>query len=488
MKEKNINILAVDTGLTGCKALVFDREGNVLAEAERETPVETGPHGCSVIDMEQLWKTACKVIAEAAAACAGRGAIGCVGFSGHGNGLYCVDASGRPSGKAITSMDMRSAGELATLQPESAEWLKQQTTQQLWPGQPGAILRWLKRQYPEQYRRIHKVMFCKDYLAFRLTGEVATDFSDISASGLMDNVNGGYHAGILAHLDIGEAMGMLPPVIRGYDFRGGVSAQGSMDTGLAKGIPVIGGMFDVDACVYGCGTFLPGGSCSIAGTWNINTAVADGMRYSPRIRQCARRTDGQSALLIDSSATSATNIKWFVDAVLEEADYEQFDARMENYIYASDSPFFLPFIKGTLLPDGPGGAFTGLDVSCGQEKMFAAVYEGIGFAHRWHLENLELAGAQIDTVRVTGGAARGRHFRRLLADICGKSFEAVNVEQSGALGVWAAACAATGISDSMEAAIGGRVKVIDKALADKPRNQIFNQRYMKFKELLKCHL
>lgn len=489
MSDKRNYILAVDAGLTNSKAIVYDDSGNILMESSATTPVESGPDGISQINMDELWRVVCGLISEVSGKLAGYGSIVCIGFSGHGNGLYCIDASGKPVGKAVTSMDLRAAEELMSLDPDNAEFIRNKSMQQLWSGQPGMILRWMKKTVPEQYSRISKFMLCKDYLAYRLTARVATDYSDISASGLMDNHAGCYDNELLIRLGIPEMINALPECIRGYDIRGTVSSQGANDTGLAEKIPVIGGMFDVDACAYGCGAISPGDLCSIAGTWNINSLVSASRSYSDKIRQCIIRTDGNKSLIIDSSATSAINITWYLKKLknLGQSDFDRFDADIAEYCYSLDSPYFMPFVNGSLGTGLNKAVFTGIDLSCGPDNLFAAVYEGVCFAHRWHLENIDSSNLT-RVLTLTGGAAKGKQFCQLFADINGREVRTVNIAQSGAFGIWAAAAYAAGYFASMEQAVESKLDVVNRFVPDIDRHELFNNRYNNFKELIKCHL
>ncbi len=483
-------ILAVDSGLTACKALIFDMTGNVLTESGAATPVISSSDGASFIDMDKLWNVICSVISDAfLSGKISPAEIKCVGFSGHGNGLYCIDQNGLPVGPAVTSMDVRAKDLIDELTETQTDFLKHKSMQHIWPGQPGIILRWIKEKKPEQYRNIHKIMFCKDYLAFRLTGKVATDYSDISSSGLLDNSESTYDPEILNCLGIPEIKSALPNIIKGYDIRSGVSTQGAEDTGIPEGIPVIGGMFDVDACVYGSGVFFPKDACCIAGTWNINAVVSDKMSFYPNIRQCVKRTDGKTSLMIDSSATSSVNIEWYLKKFLGiENQYNVFDCYLKSYEITFDSPFFIPFINGSLNNIFHKGAFIGLDMTCDKGKLFAAVYEGVCFAHRYHIEKLEKSGAKIELVRITGGAARSTNFCRLFTDITGKRANTTNFSQSGALGLWAGAVVALGRYENMASAIKEKVMFCEIYSPDLARHKLFTKRYEKFKELIKCRL
>lgn len=472
------NILAIDVGLSFCKALLFDEVGDVIDSATYPTPVLNPASRISEINMTDLWHVVSEIIKQTVR----KNPVAAVGISGHGNGIYCLDSDANPVANAITSMDIRAENGIRTLSEQQKNLLVSRSTQNLWAGQPGMILRWLKTNNQEEYSRIDKIMLCKDYLSFMLTGVYATDWSDISASGLLNNLSGKYDFEMLDALDISEFRDKMPPVIRAFDIRGGVSETAAAETGLQAGIPVIGGMFDVDACVYGAGVVEPGTLCAIAGTWNINTMVIDKASFEPKVRQCIRRSDGEKSMLIDSSATSAVNIRWLLKKMLN-ADYITFDAVLNEYEWNENSPYYLPFINGSLDTAIKKGALISLDISHDSKDIMAAVAEGICFAHRFHIENIAQAGAEFEKIRLTGGAAKDS-FCQLFADICGFPVEIVSEKQSGVAGIRAAARVALEQCPDMTSSASVEKEFKPKAA----RCPLFNQRYKQFKELIKCLL
>ena len=474
------NILAIDVGLSFCKALLFDDAGDIIASTSCPTPGVNPSSGLSEINMTDLWKAVSKIIQQAV----GNNSVAAVGISGHGNGVYCLDSKGNPVGNAVTSMDRRAENEINLLSDKQKDFLTSRSTQSLWPGQPGMILRWLKHHKSEEYSRIDKIMLCKDYLSFMLTGVYATDCSDISASGLLNNISGKYDTEILAVMGIPEFNDKLPPVVRAFDIRGEVNEIAAVQTGIQTGTPVIGGMFDVDACVYGAGVTKPGTLCCVAGTWNINTAVIKKPCFEPKIRQCIRRGDGEKSMLIDSSATSAVNIEWLLKRLFKNSiDYKDFSDELEIHEWNNDSPYYLPFINGSLGTVAKKGALVGLDVSHDSKDMVAAVAEGICFAHRFHIENLAQAGARFDKIRLTGGAAKDS-FCQLFSDICDLTVETVNERQAGAAGIRAAANVALGKCSDMKL----DVTINKEFKSNHKRCLLFNKRYQQFKELIKWPL
>jgi L-xylulokinase len=478
-------ILAIDAGLSFCKAVLFGEDGAVLVSNSSPTPVRSDSDGGSEIDMAELWNTVAETVRKTVSGFDAK-EIAAVGISGHGNGLYCLDASGAPAGNAVTSMDLRASAFLPD--ERRASVLRSLTLQKIWAGQPGIILRRMKRERPRDLKRIRHAMFCKDYLSYKLAGKIHTDFSDISASGLMNNLTGKYDPAIFGNLELPELADILPPVIRGFDMRGAVTEDAAAQTGIPVGTSVIGGMFDVDACVYGAGAVETGKLCAIAGTWNINTALVERPVFSPEIRQCVRRTDGVSFMLIDSSPTSAVNIEWMLKKFFTGVyDYGKFESAVQECKWKISNPYWLPFVSGSLETVAGKGALLGVDITHGAADMMAAVAEGVCFAHRFHFGNLAAAGAVMGPVRFSGGAARPA-FCRLFADVCGLPVETCSSKQTGAEGVRTAALVALGRYPDM--GVGVKANTVPEHIyePDKYRHKIFQTRYERFKELIQCRL
>ena len=126
-----------------------------------------------------------------------------LGNTGHGNGLYLLDKQGQPLRNGIQSMDTRAAEVVDG-------WNQRQlharvfpfTLQSFWPAQPNALLVWLKQHEPQQYDRIGAILMVKDYIKYRLTGEVTADYTDMSGANLMDVRNRSYSRELMALYDL----------------------------------------------------------------------------------------------------------------------------------------------------------------------------------------------------------------------------------------------------------------------------------------------
>ena len=117
-------------------------------------------------------------------------------------------------------------------------------------------------------------------------------------------------------------------------------------------------------------------------------------------------------------------------------------------------PVFLPFLTASNVDPRARGAFLGLNASHDRRHMARAVYEGVAFSHRWHLEKLIASrGGREGVIRLAGGAARSPVWTQMFADVTNMPVEAVTAAETGALGCAIAVAAALGdFSSPAEAA------------------------------------
>jgi L-xylulokinase len=307
-------LLGVDSGCTMSKAALFDPAGKEIAVASRKTETRTPRPGFIERDAEQAWRSAAAAVREVVGKSGvAPGDVACVACAGHGNGLYLVDKQGRPVRPAILSTDTRARGITDRWRADGVDKaVRPLTMQSIWPAQPNALLAWLKQHEPETLGRAGWVLMCKDYIRFRLTGEIRAELTDMSGTSLMNVGTGAYDAEVLEAFGVADLADLLPPLVRTADVCGGVTAEAAAATGLREGTPVAGGMFDIDACSLSSGLVDERPLCMVAGTWGNNQYVS----RTPVVDEDVFMTSCYSIpgyyLMLEGSATSASNLEWFV--------------------------------------------------------------------------------------------------------------------------------------------------------------------------------
>lgn len=479
-------LLGIDAGLTVIKAVLFDLSGQARAVARVSTPLSVKADGRSEIDMTSQWTATCQAIRSVfrqtetdARQIAG------IGVSGHGNGAYLLDRNGAALGPAISSMDHRALPLVNTCAATSRVALRDLTFQTLWSGQPGMILRWLRQHDPARYRQIGAVLFCKDWLRYCLTGVPATDFTDVSASGLYALRSRAYDPAICELLEIPEVLTRLPQVYPSHQVIGAVQAAAAQQTGLVAGTPVVAGLFDVTANALGSGLVDEGRFCVVGGTWSLNIALSRQPRVPTAIRQCVIYADHTLYSNIDSSATSTANLEWFLRRVLgDRVTYADFEHALVKAQPTDTAPLFLPFVYGGLRDDDPGAGFLGLRSSHSLDDLLRAVAEGIAFTHRYHVENLRREGLTGDRILFSGGSSRNRPFCQILTDILGEPVTVPASDETGALGASMVTATGIGVFPHVQDAAARMVRERETYVPDLAQSKLYGQRYDRFLDAL----
>ncbi|HXV44318.1 MAG TPA: FGGY-family carbohydrate kinase, partial [Anaerolineae bacterium] len=317
-------LLGLDNGNTVSKAAIFDLSGKELQVASRKVETNYPQPGWTERSMDALWHETAEAIREviAKAGIKSEEIVG-IGSSGHGNGVYLLDKAGKPVWNGIQSLDTRAAD---LVDGWNAGAINDQafprTLQSFWPAQPNALLAWFKQYEPAIYERIGAALLCKDYINYCLTGEIRSDYTDMSATSLLDVPNRGYSPDLMRLYGVPEMVEALPRLAFSFEIIGQVTPKAAAATGLAIGTPVVGGLFDVDASAIGAGVTRPGQACIIVGSWSINEVVTAKPIVSRDIFMTTIFADPEYWLTIEASATSATNLEWFVNQFCAEERIE----------------------------------------------------------------------------------------------------------------------------------------------------------------------
>lgn len=449
-------ILAIDSGLTVTKAVIFDLEGQEIAVARTVVPqLLPAPHHIER-DMRNLWQLTSQatqqVLTQSNTDPARILAVGC---TAHGDGLYLLDHSGAPLGPGILSLDSRATREIDDWQTRGIDQQVLALTGQVpHVSAPVALLAWIKREQPERFARIAHVLSCKDWLCYCLSGRIGTDRTEASAS--FTNVHSqDYCVDTLSLYELSMLTPALPEIAHSANVVGAITTEAAKNTGLCEGVPVIAGLHDVTASALGMGAHAAGVMGIVAGTYSINEIVAPEPAVDERWF-CRSAIEPQSWNHMAISPASTTNYDWFLDTLCagERASsgqdvhamlYPEIDAALCR----SSSVFYHPYLYGSPMGASPSAGFLGLRGWHDRGDMLAAVLQGIVFNHRHHIDALREQ-FTVSTARLTGGASRNPLVAQLFADILNTSVTVVDVDEAAARGVALCAGAATGAWSSYD--------------------------------------
>jgi L-xylulokinase len=484
-------LLGIDNGLTVSKAAIFDLDGREVAVVGHKTET-TYPHpGWTERDMEALWRTTADAIRGAIVRAGIRPEeILAIGNSGHGNGIYLLDQDGGILRQGIASMDTRAAAIVdawyaAGVHPKAFPLI----LQSFWAAQPPALLAWIKRSEPEIYARIGAALPCKDYLKYRLTGTLTTDYTDISSTSLLDAQNRRYSQELLDWYGIGEMMAALPRPIWSHEIAGLVTPEAAEATGLAPGTPVVGGLFDVDAAPLASGIIDEGILGLVSGTWGINEVVTREALIDERLFMTTLFTIPGMWLTIDGSATSATNLEWFVTQFCSDEKAQAAARGISVYDVCNEQVaaipttdiIFHPFLYGSNVQATARAGFYGLAGWHTKAHVLRALYEGVVYGHLAHVEKLRLAGAQITSARFTGGGSHSHVWTQMFADALQLVVEVPDGSEVAALGAAMAAGIGVGVYRDHAEAVARAVRIARRHEPDPALRGYYGNRYAEYR-------
>jgi len=439
--------IGIDMGSTGLKAVAFEAgSGLGLATAG------------SVLPLQRTRGGGCELAAEAIAGAlqhALRGvtrqladrvhdvlAIGC---TGHGAGLYVLDAQGRLlRGRAVASTDQRAAARArALLRPFGAR-LAEAVGCGPWAGQPTLVAAELVAAGELRREEIRHLLFAKDYLGFLLTGEMATDASDASTAGLLSLATGEPAPLAFEAVGLPELAGALPPLQPSGTVLGRLKPALAEACGLPAGLPVAVGTIDLLASLDAVDAPARGQAVAVLGTWCVNAVVAPVRAPQPAVGGVVHFGAPDRRLYLENSPSSMANLAWLARTLGFADAAAVVDAAMTVPLGA-DGLRFLPFINGGgVSPDASGG-FIGLAAHHERQHLARAAVDAVLALHAWHLDRLAVLGLGAPAqVAALGGGARDVRMVQLLADFLGHPVERCGDDETGARGAALYAARAVG--------------------------------------------
>ena len=451
-------LVGLDVGTTGVKAIAVSERGEVLARAEQGYPLATPQPGWTEQDPENWWRAAEAALGGLAVEPAA------VGLSGQMHGLVVLgdhDAVVRP---AILWNDQRTGAEVHELeQLVGAERLLELTGNAALTGFTAPKLLWIRRNEPEAYARIRRVLLPKDYVRLRLTGEHATDVSDASGTLLFDVAARTWSTPMLEALDIPAAW--LPPALESTE---------------------LGGAGDQAAGALGVGVDAPGPLSVVLGTSGVVFAALERYPSQPNGALhtfCHAVPETWHAMGVMLSA--AGSLQWLSNA-LGNVPTDTLLHEAAEWPPGCEGLLFQPYLAGERTPHADPdarGAFVGLTLRHDRGALVRAVLEGVAYGLRDSLELLRGLGVAADVGRVSGGGARSTLWLEIVAAVLDLPLERTAAEEGAAYGAALLGGVAKGVFGDAHEAVAACVRVRDRIEPDADLRAAYEDGYRRFRTL-----
>jgi len=464
-------LLGIDVSTTATKALLVDEAGVVVAVAANEYPFETPQPLWSEQDPSLWWYGAVQSIRQVLAQSGIPAAeIASVGLTGQMHGLVLLNAHGEVLRPAILWNDQRTGAQCDEIRARLGKAnLVRLTGNDALTGFTAPKILWVREHEPELFAQATHFVLPKDYLRFRLTGQIATDRAGAAGTLLLGLRTRDWSDEVLAALDIPRDF--VAPTHEGPQITGTISQTAAEATGLKVGTPVVAGGGDQAAGAVGVGAVAEGIVSLVLGTSGVVFATVNSPFYEPegRLHAFCHAVPGRWHLM-GVMLSAAGSLRWYRDTLAPGVGYDDLLAPAEPIPAGSEGLLYLPYLTGERTPHPDPlarGAFVGLTVRHSQAHMTRAVLEGVAFGLRDSFELMKGVGlSQIRQVRVSGGGARSPLWRQILADVLNSELVTVNTTEGAAYGAALLAGVGAGVWPDVDAACAAAIHVTGQTAPD----------------------
>jgi xylulokinase len=440
-------VLGIDSSTTATKAVLVDPTGRVASAGTGEYTFDS-PHPGWSEQRPSLWWTATrKAVRDAlAAADISSSEVAAVGLTGQMHGSVLLDASGEVVRPALLWNDQRTSAQCDEIrQRVGAERLVEATGNDALTGFTAPKLLWVREHEPEAWQRVAHVLLPKDYVRYRLTGQLATDLADASGTLLLGVASRTWSTDVLDALSIDPSL--LPRLYEGPEVTGRVTASAAQATGLPAGVPVVAGGGDQAANAVGVGAISPDVGALSVGTSGVVFLPTASPLVEPQGRVhafCHAVPDMWHVMGVMLSA--AGSLRWYRDTIAPETGFAELVDEASTVEPGAEGLTFLPYLTGERTPHADAdarGAFVGLTVRHSRAHLTRAVLEGVAYGLRDGFELMRAAGApDPQEFRASGGGTKSPVWRQIAADVLGVPLVTVGTAEGAAFG--AAVLAAVG--------------------------------------------
>ena len=476
--------IGIDLGTSAVKLLLVSGEGKVVRSVSRSYPLEFPQPGWSQQNPQDWWDAILDGIPELVAGI-DPAEIGGIGAAGQMHGLVAVDKDGNVLRPAILWNDGRTAKETDYLNYEiGKDFLLEHTGNIAFAGFTAPKLLWMKKQEPELFAKIDKVLLPKDYVNFRLTGNYVTDYSDAAGMLLLDVANKQWSKEMLDICGLRESQ--MPELHESFDVVGNLLPDVAAKLGLPETVKVVAGAGDNAAAAIGTGC-LHEGQCNLSlGTSGTVFLPCEEFRMDPVNATHAFNHAAGNYHLMGCMLSAASCLKWWVEDVCKTTDYNGLQAEIDPEKLGRNHVYFLPYLMGERAPhNDPAarGAFIGMSMDTTRADMTQAVLEGVAFAFRDMVESARALGITVDRSTLCGGGAKSDVWKTILANTLNVRLDQLEDEQGPGLGGALLSGFGRGQYASLDEATGKAVRFRGQILPEPELTGRYEEKYRVFRSL-----
>lgn len=447
-------VMGVDLGTSAVKVILMDQAGKVCLEASKSYPLIQEKSGYSEQDPNEWVEKTTAALKELVSNFDGDVTdIEGISFSGQMHGLVLLDDNNEVLRNAILWNDTRTTEQCRQIYDLVGEEKLLQITKN--PALEGFTLPkilWVKAYEPDVLAKAFVFVLPKDYLRYKMTGQIHMDYSDAAGTLVLDIAKKEWSSEICELVGIDR--NLCPPLVESHAFVGTITEAFALETGLAPTTKVFAGGADNACGAIGSGILTEGKTLCSIGTSGVVLSYEEtrDRNFDGKVHYF---NHGQENAYYTMGVTLAAgySLSWFKDTFAKEEAFETFLEGLENVPAGANGLLFTPYLVGERTPHADAvirGSFIGMDASHSRIDFARAVIEGITFSLNESIDIFRESGKTIDTIISIGGGAKNETWLQIQADVFNARIVKLSSEQGPAVGAAMLAAFGAGLFNSLQ--------------------------------------
>ncbi|HEY0088613.1 MAG TPA: FGGY family carbohydrate kinase, partial [Candidatus Lokiarchaeia archaeon] len=473
---------------TGCRTYIYGLGGEIIASDYQEWD-SYYPSPAFVEQDANIWWTSIKKTIEAAIKKSNINKTEIVSLSvtNQRETIVPIDKEGNPLHNALVWQDRRTVDQVEQIKNKiGAKKIYKTTGLTIDPYFSATKILWFKENKPEIYQKTYKFLLVSDFIIYKLTGQIISDYSNLSRTMLFDINNLKYSEYIASELELD--LDKMPEAVESGVEIGEITTN---DTAFDKKTLVVTGAGDQQCAALGVGVVSPGKMKCTTGTGSFILAYLEEPKFDSQKRVLCSCHAIPGAWVQEASIfTSGATLRWFRDQIgqperliAEEGGRDPYDimtAEAEKspigangliltpHLVGAGAPYWNPFAKGVVF---------GLTLGQKRRDLYRAVLEGVAFEVKKNVEIFKEIGIEPKELLLTGGGSRSDFWNQIYADVLGITCVRNKNEEATSLGAAILAATGAGLFQNMSEAAKNLCKVDKKWIPNVENNELYGRIY-----------
>jgi len=469
--------IGLDLGTSGVKGVLFDKSGKIYKSHLEEYDIISIKDGYAEEDPNIWFNKTLEVLKKLSEFEFKDNILG-IGISGQMHGLVLLDKDDNLLRNSIIWCDNRTKAEADLIENVvGKDKLIDITGNISMASFTLAKLLWVKRNEPDIYKKISKVMLPKDYISYKLTGNFLSEYSDISGTQFLDINKLEYSKELFDKLDID--INILPKLIKSYDSRGYLLDKYKKLLGINCNL--CGGGGDQACGALGSGVINSTDVSIVLGSSGVVYTPVDNILKLNGEVQLFLTCEYKKYHIMGVTNGCGTSLKWVRDNLFN-LDYNTLSNMASEINVGANNLIYLPYLMGErtpILDNDSKGVFFGIKNTTTKAELIRSVMEGVGYSIKDVFSLID----NKEKIFISGGGANSLLYRQIISSMINKEVIRIDSPESPSLGAAILAMVLNKEYNNIEEAIKNIIKIKDVTKPIKEWVDYYNKGYKVYKKI-----